>query len=96
VTRGTLRVVLHQETGGRAHGTCAGPGAVLSREVGTGAAVKRGALGAALRGPGVALSQKVGSRAAVTHGGPGVVLSREVGTGATVTHGAPELPRVGR
>jgi hypothetical protein len=96
VTHGTLRVVLRQEAGGRAHGTCADPGAVLSREVGTGAAVKRGAPGAALRGPGVALSQKVGSGAAVTHGGPRAVLSREVGTGATVTHGAAELPCVGR
>jgi hypothetical protein len=65
---------LRQEAGAGAHGTCAGLGADLSREVGTGAAVTCGTPRAALRGPGVALSWEVGTGAAVTRGDPRVAL----------------------
>jgi hypothetical protein len=54
--------------------TRAGPGAALSREVGTGAVVTHGVPGAALRGPGAALSREVGTGATVTRGAPEAAL----------------------
>jgi hypothetical protein len=83
-THGALGAVLHWEAGAGAQGTCAGPRTALSRAVGTGAAVTRGAPGAALRGPGAALSQEVGTGATVTRDASGAALRREVGaaTGA--------------
>jgi hypothetical protein len=46
------------------------PRAALSREVGTGAAVTRGAPGAVMRGLGAVLSREVGTGATVTRGAP--------------------------
>jgi hypothetical protein len=43
VTHGALGAILHREACAGAHGTRVGPGAVLSREVGTGAVVTCGA-----------------------------------------------------
>jgi hypothetical protein len=70
---------MHREASAGAHGTHAGLETALSREVGTGATVTRGAFGAALRGPRAAMSREVGTGAAVTRGAPGAALRREAG-----------------
>jgi hypothetical protein len=73
-TRGAPRATLRREVGAGAQRTRAGLGAVQSWEVGTGAAVTRGAPETAMHGPGAALSREVGTGAAVTHGAPGAAL----------------------